>query len=244
MKLTKWNKFLKESVKDPRFDLELDDSPTPSTPSKRGSIPDPKQYSSKYDPVKNAELANDLYMNLNHRGWPKGQHQSSDLETLSDQEIEQRQNKNQIDDYDQFKNRVIQKTKRDPRFDLEMDDVDPPTKIIRRPDGSVKSKEWHQDGKLHRLDGPAIIYYNQDGSTKSEYWYQDDKLHRLDGPAIIDYYEDGSIQSESWYQNNKLHRLDGPAAIYYDEDGSAKSKEWYQNGSFLFKRLYQVENNN
>ena len=186
MNLTKWNKFIKESIKDPRFDLELDDSPTPSTPSKRGSIPDPKQYSSKYDPVKNAELANDLYMNLNHGGWPKGQHQSSDLETLSDQEIEQRQNKNQIDDYDQFKNRVIQKTKRGPRFDLEIDDV-PPTKIIRRPDGSVKSKEWHQDGKQHRLDGPAIIDYYEDGSIDSERWYQDGKRHKLDGPVVINY---------------------------------------------------------
>ena len=47
---------IKLVLKESRFDnLELDDSPTPSTPSKRGSIPDPKQYSSKYDPVKNAE---------------------------------------------------------------------------------------------------------------------------------------------------------------------------------------------
>ena len=47
MNLTKWNKFIKESIKDPRFDLELDDSPTPSTPSKRGSaFPDPTPYNS------------------------------------------------------------------------------------------------------------------------------------------------------------------------------------------------------
>jgi hypothetical protein len=44
---------------------------------------------------------------------------------------------------------------------------------------SYGTKEWYQDGNLHRLNGPAIEWVNRDKS-----WYQDGNLHRLDGPAI------------------------------------------------------------
>ena len=136
-----------------------------------------------------------------------------------------------VDNSDQLKNKKIQKTKSESRFDdLKVDD-NPPTKIIRRPDDGSKSKEWYQDGKLHRLNGPAIIDYYEDGSIQSESWYQDGKRHRLDGPAYIIYYQDGSIQSESWYQDGKFHRLDGPAEIFYfEEGGSIEAKSWYQDG--------------
>jgi hypothetical protein len=41
------------------------------------------------------------------------------------------------------------------------------------------TKQWHQNGKLHRLDGPAVEWANGDKK-----WYQNGKLHRLDGPAV------------------------------------------------------------
>jgi hypothetical protein len=80
------------------------------------------------------------------------------------------------------------------------------------PDGS---KEWYQNGELHRLDGPACEF-----SDGSKFWYQNGKRHRLDGPAIE--WPDGS---KYWFQNGKRHRLDGPAIEY-----PHGSKYWYQNG--------------
>ena len=41
------------------------------------------------------------------------------------------------------------------------------------------SKNWLQNGILHRTGGPAIEYAN---GTKV--WYQNGKLHRTDGPAV------------------------------------------------------------
>jgi len=40
------------------------------------------------------------------------------------------------------------------------------------------TREWFQNGKLHRLDGPA--FEDADGYKS---WYQNGKRHRLDGPA-------------------------------------------------------------
>lgn len=41
------------------------------------------------------------------------------------------------------------------------------------------SKEWFQNGLLHRIDGAAMEY--TDGT---KYWCQNNLFHRLDGPAI------------------------------------------------------------
>ena len=57
------------------------------------------------------------------------------------------------------------------------------------------TKEWRQNGKLHREDGPASEYAN---GTK--YWYRNGKLHREDGPAIE--YADGA---KYWYLNGVLY---------------------------------------
>lgn len=67
--------------------------------------------------------------------------------------------------------------------------------------GSVGTKCWYKDDKLHRDDGPALKY-----TSGLEYWYQNGNLHRDNGPAI--YYPNGNV---AWMQNNILHRLDGPA---------------------------------
>ena len=61
------------------------------------------------------------------------------------------------------------------------------------------SKEWYQNGKLHRLDGPAIEY--SDGYT---YWYQNGKRHRLDGPA----YERADGYKEWWVDGTKYSEKD------------------------------------
>ena len=41
------------------------------------------------------------------------------------------------------------------------------------------TREWFQNGKLHRLDGPAVEW-----SSGGKEWYQNGKFHRLDGPAV------------------------------------------------------------
>ena len=55
------------------------------------------------------------------------------------------------------------------------------------------SKEWWQNGQLHRLDGPAIE--RADGTKE---WRLNGQLHRLDGPAIE--LADGN---KSWWINGK-----------------------------------------
>ena len=52
------------------------------------------------------------------------------------------------------------------------------------------SREWYQDGKLHRIGGPA--YEDIDGT---KYWYYYNMPHRLDGPAIEN--KDGT---KYWYK--------------------------------------------
>ncbi|RTK95498.1 MAG: hypothetical protein EKK64_06665 [Neisseriaceae bacterium] len=56
------------------------------------------------------------------------------------------------------------------------------------------TKEWHFDGKLHRIDGPAVVYSNLD----EEWWYLG-KRHRIDGPAVTIgnkqcWFEEGEFQ--------------------------------------------------
>ena len=54
------------------------------------------------------------------------------------------------------------------------------------------SKEWYQNGKLHRTDGPAIEW-----ASGNKYWYVNDKLHRTDGPAV------------EWTSGEKFWYIDG-----------------------------------
>ena len=85
---------------------------------------------------------------------------------------------------------------------------DEPTMTIN----AYGTKEWRQNGQLHRIDGPAIEW--ADGTKM---WWQNDQRHRTDGPAIE--YVDGR---KEWWQNGHLHRTDGPAIGY---------KEWYLHGT-------------
>jgi hypothetical protein len=114
------------------------------------------------------------------------------------------------------------------------------TGIAEYPDGT---KDWHLNGKRHRVDGPA--YERADGTKE---WYRNGKHHREDGPARE--WADGSKQ---WWVNGKLHRVDGPA--YERADGTKKwclngqwhrvdgpayegadgTKEWHLNDKFIYE---------
>ena len=92
------------------------------------------------------------------------------------------------------------------------------------------TKEWYQNGLLHRTDGPAV-----EGTNGFKLWYQNNKLHRTDGPALE--YPGGS---RAWYQNGNRHRIDGPAVVYSSRD----YKEWWLNDKKYteidyYKELYR-----
>jgi hypothetical protein len=57
------------------------------------------------------------------------------------------------------------------------------------------SKEWWQNGYLHRLDGPAVI--KADGTQK---WCEDGYLHRIGEPAVI--HANGQVE---WWLNDKKY---------------------------------------
>jgi hypothetical protein len=65
------------------------------------------------------------------------------------------------------------------------------------------TKEWRQNGRLHRTDGPAIEYAN---GTKL--WHQNGHLHRTDGPAI-EYV--GGIRG--WWLHGTEYDPDGPTPV-------------------------------
>lgn len=122
-----------------------------------------------------------------------------------------------------------------------------PTRITKHANGTLGTKQWLKDGKLHREDGPAVITYSDcyDDEIRGMQWYQNGKLHREDGPASLyiqvdyerrvgidntlhcdseqDWYIDSKlhhgyfIHEQKWYQNGELHRLDGPAHIMRHE---------------------------
>ncbi len=81
------------------------------------------------------------------------------------------------------------------------------------------SKEWYQDGRLHRDNAPAYIY--ADGTKE---WWVDDERHRIDGPAVI-YAGGGKEGGKEWWVDDKRHRIDGPAIIRADGP-----KEWWVDG--------------
>jgi len=105
---------------------------------------------------------------------------------------------------DSFENKIW-KNKRGLRHRL-----DGPAVI--RNDGT---KEWWQNGELHRLDAPAV-----ERGIRKEWWICGEK-HRLDGPAV-----ECANGDKLWYQNGCIHRIDGPAIIH-----SSGHKEWFKNGT-------------
>ena len=88
------------------------------------------------------------------------------------------------------------------------------------------TKEWYQNGLLHRTDGPAIEHANGDKA-----WYQNGKLHRINGPAFecVDGYK-------AWYQNGDRHRIDGPAIENANGD-----KSWYLEGQELTEAEFNAK---
>lgn len=79
------------------------------------------------------------------------------------------------------------------------------------------TREWFNDGKLHRDDGPAI-----ECADGTKMWFVDGKCHRDDGPAIERV--DGT---KMWYIDGQCHRVDGP--VIERVDGT---KKWFFNGKF------------
>jgi hypothetical protein len=69
-------------------------------------------------------------------------------------------------------------------------------------ESSFGTKQWYQEGHLHRLDGPAYI-----GANGTKRWYQNDKFHRIDGPAYI-----GGIK-EHWINGKQYYEQDFNKAI-------------------------------
>ena len=57
-------------------------------------------------------------------------------------------------------------------------------------------KEWHKNGKLHRVNKPAIVYEN--GGKE---YYVEGKLHKVDGPAIE--WKNGR---KEWWKYGQKHR--------------------------------------
>lgn len=76
------------------------------------------------------------------------------------------------------------------------------SKPIRLEDGLVEftdgSKEYYQNGRVHRDDGPAIEW-----NFGEKQWWKNGKLHRIDGPAVE--WPHGHIE---WWVNNRRYSFD------------------------------------
>lgn len=85
---------------------------------------------------------------------------------------------------------------------------------------------------LHREGNkPAYIEYNPNGSLLSRVWAINDRLHREIGPAIEVYDEKGQIIKKEWLINNKYHRIDGPAILV--RKNNMWRSCWYFNGHMV-----------
>jgi antitoxin component YwqK of YwqJK toxin-antitoxin module len=107
------------------------------------------------------------------------------------------------------------------------------TNILHREDGPAYIdkrngyKEWHNNGKLHRVGAPATEL--SDGSYE---WYENGKRHRVGGPAKVSV----RYNIEEWYKNGELHREDGPAIInhrvllhkFYLEGELLSKESWFE----------------
>lgn len=110
-----------------------------------------------------------------------------------------------------------------------------PAVIYYYRNGIILSKEWYNEGLLHRKDGPAYIEYYSNGLKEVEIWYKNDKMCRNDGPVKIRYHENGNVKVKEWIKNGNLHRKDGPAFIVYNDSGNVLHEEWRRNGEYYRK---------
>ena len=102
--------------------------------------------------------------------------------------------------------------------------------MIERKSGT---KEWYQNGVLHRLDAAAVEFANGDKS-----WYENGLPHRADGPTWV-----GINGSRAWWINGKRHRTDGPARIQFMPNGN-QVNEWYLNGIQLTEEEFNKKMSN
>jgi len=103
--------------------------------------------------------------------------------------------------------------------------------------GTIESRHYYLDNKLHRKDGPAIIYYDNNGNIRTKTYYLNGVKHRTDGPAIIKYYQN-QICEELYYLNNELHRVDGPSVIWYRRVGKISREFYHLNNKQLTKEEF------
>lgn len=128
-------------------------------------------------------------------------------------------------------------------------------------DPVLKTEEWHQKGKLHRIGGPALIAPTgkKAGNSVSlnripsfncptEQWYEEDKRHRLDGPAVVhldgrqEYWIKGKPFSKlEWLLETKqLYKWVEKHRIFYTSDAQGKiyhnpegpAEEWSDGSKF------------
>jgi len=107
---------------------------------------------------------------------------------------------------------------------------EPPTKVERYEDGSLKREEWLVDGKEHRVGGRGVVNYYANGIASWTQWSLFGTPHRLEGPAHEGRWADGSIDTQSWQVDGLLQRVDGPAYTEYNADGSVKREAWFWRG--------------
>jgi len=89
------------------------------------------------------------------------------------------------------------------------------------PDGTLRFRQWLQDGKLHRPDGPAEEVFRPDGTLQYRHWFQDGKRHRSDGPAVEKFYPDGSVERVGYW----LSGIELPEAEYHRRALLAASRQ-------------------
>jgi len=65
------------------------------------------------------------------------------------------------------------------------------------------TKEWRQNGRLHRTDGPAVEY-----ASGTKEWYQNGHLHRTDGPAL-----ERANGTKEWRLHGTRYNPDGPTPV-------------------------------
>ena len=76
----------------------------------------------------------------------------------------------------------------------------------------VATFRYNQDGKEHTNDSePSGMFENSEGPRSKE-WHNNGQLHRVDGPAELRWIG-YKLWLESWYQNGELYRpeSEGPA---------------------------------
>lgn len=73
----------------------------------------------------------------------------------------------------------------------------------------------------------------------SREWHENGRVHRLDGPAREFYYQSGQLKSCEWYIGNQRHRETGPAVEYFSKDGRRTGATYYLNGNLILKAEFK-----